>query len=189
MLTLPRFRFSAAACIAVVALALAGCSAKPTTAPTTVEITPTYHPSTPTAVSDADVEAAIAAYMKYVDMGNAIDAGTATREDMLELTTGHQRQFEIDLQEALDSRGWRISGASRVALAALSTREPLVDDTVYLDVCLDSRDVHAYDSGGNKVMLDRPPGILAITAELTSLNSGPWLLSNSEPREEGPSCE
>ncbi|WP_433675229.1 hypothetical protein [Microbacterium gorillae] len=189
MLSLPRSWIHAAACITVAALALAGCSAEATTAPTLAAITPTYHPSTPTPVSDADAEAAIAAYMAYIDMGNAVDAGTATREDVLELTTGHQKQFEVDLQDALDSRGWKISGTSEVALATLNTRESPLDGTVYLDVCLDSRNVHAYDSGGNEVVLDRPPGMLAITAELTSQNSGPWLLSNSEPREEGPSCE
>jgi hypothetical protein len=157
--------------------------------PTSAPVTPTYHPATPAPVSDADVEAAIASYLAYVDAGNAVDAGTGTQDDVLALTSGHQREFEVDLQEALDQRGWQISGPSRVSLATLSTREQSVDGIVYLDVCLDSRDVHAYDSDGNEVVLDRPSGMLAIAAELTSDGSGRWYLSNTEPRTEGPSCE
>ncbi|MFK4791822.1 hypothetical protein [Microbacterium sp. ZW T5_56] len=161
-----------------------------TQAPTTAAITPTYHPSTPTPLSNADVEAAIAAYVAYVELAQKVDSGLASIDDLLALSTGIQHSFDRDRYESLQARGLRFEGAPIIALATLSLSTPSRSTMIAIDACIDSHDVRMFDRSGNEVAFETPPGVLSVlvTMELDP-TSGAWLVSHSTPRSEGPTCE
>lgn len=191
-MTRARLAGSTAVTGVAVALTLVGCGVQPTAIPTAPAITPTYHPSpsTSASVSDADVEAAIAAYLAYVDAGNAIvlsDPGTIERA--LAYTTDEQRSFETEFFNQLIEMGLTMSGSSHVTLALVSESKPPVADEIALDICESGADVHFYDAAGTEW---KPPGrkdIQAVEAIMVRAEAGPgWLVRDTSSREWGPAC-
>jgi len=203
MLTRPRTRFDALAPLAAVGMAtlvglvvLTGCSAESPTAPTVPVATPTYHPATPTPASDADVEAAIASYMAYVDAGNAVDlADGSSVNAALAFTTGAQREFEEDFYANLMEQGWKIAGRSSVTRVTPSATQSAGGDDVVLDVCVNNEEVDFLDAQGEHRV---PPGLQAhqaVRVTLTraaeaekTLNSPGWLVAVTSPIESEQSC-
>jgi hypothetical protein len=204
MLTRPRPRFGPAVYPAAVGVAilvslaaLTGCSAESPTAPTRPAATPTYHPATPAPASDADVEAAIASYLAYVEAGNAVDLADPTTIDAaLAFTGGAQREFEENFYANLAKQGWHIAGSSSVTRVAPSALQPEGGaDVVVLDVCVNNEKVDFLDAEGEHRV---PPGLRAhqtvratmTRAEVTTptLDSPTWLVTATTPIESDQSC-
>ncbi|MCD2498297.1 MULTISPECIES: hypothetical protein [Microbacterium] len=142
-------------------------------------------------MSDADVEAAIASYLAYVDAGNAIvlsDPGTV--EQALAFTTGEQREFETDFFSKLIEMGLSMTGASHVSLAVSSESKPPAADQITLDICEAGADVRFYDATGTEWV---PPGkkeIQALEAVMVRGDTSTgWLVSDTSSREWGPACD
>lgn len=121
----------------VCALAATGC----TTAPV-----PTASPtSTGFASDDAAFAAAEATYRAYVDATNARRSDPNSRPDPTDFLTSAAYNDEVETQETLTERGWRISGET--GLAAIK-RISVDDNQVRLEACLDAGNTKVLDAAG-----------------------------------------
>lgn len=121
---------------------------------------PPPSPSTSATAFSSDAEAFAAAeatIRRYIDASNALQLDdNASVEAFLAISTGTQHTFDKDRLENYRSRGYTVSGATRL-LRVERDAVSITGGTVSLGICLDVSDVEVRDSSGSSVISpDRP---------------------------------
>ena len=168
---------------AVVAFALAG-----SIVGCTPQSTPSPAPSSSSSTLSSDAEAFAAAeatIRRYIDASNAVQLNdNASIEAFLALSTGTQHSFDQDRLENYRSKGYIVSGATRVIRVerdAVNT----ADEVVTLGICLDVSAVEVRDSSGNSVIAPDRPDLQNLVAVMAG---EPMQVSSIEGSTEVDSC-
>jgi len=177
-----RTRITAAAVIALLVLALTGCTTREPPEPT----------PTPAFSSEEEAFAAAeATYRAYVDALNQVDlSDPETFEPVYELTTGEANAEARETFSQMHADGWSVGGMS--SPTAIQPR--VVDggslDDVEVAVCLDVSGVTLVDSEGTSMVATDRPQVqsMLVTLEAGQESRTNMLISRFAGRDGEPTC-
>ncbi|ANG86713.1 hypothetical protein A8L33_09360 [Microbacterium aurantiacum] len=118
--------------------------------------------------SDEDAFAAAeATYRAYVDALNEARADDAASPAPIDFLSGEALETELETARQLDALGLTVRGDTRIA--AVTPVERTGNDTVTIEVCLDSADTMIYDTNGDDVTPPTRETRLRLTVDVTRI--------------------